>query len=330
MAFPTSDSGYFTITALSFSPRVIAVGESVSFSITIQNTSGKSVSSCYITLSGTYPSTNASNGTGYVSDVYLHGGPSFAMSSISWGSNVSKTFTGTFPFLPGYYAVDGSDYLFSVSAAKLHLSIVTNATFANGTNYENFGNLRGKDGEYLAILSKRDNPRLSFVVERTPNDESASVKTSIRLTSDVSASVFTGHGYTAKLYRSSAHSPATASDTVTTLNATIAQMLTGIADSTSAITTTFSNGSDWSFLLVVSNGYETRSATANIPRAFANVHMSGCRTGGVAFGKFSGATENNPLFECAYPIVLNGSAVYGSSSAMPANPVEGQLYFVVE
>ena len=37
MAFPTSDSGYFTITALSFSPSVIAVGESVSFSITIQN-----------------------------------------------------------------------------------------------------------------------------------------------------------------------------------------------------------------------------------------------------------------------------------------------------
>ena len=40
MAFPTSDSGYVTITALSSSPSVIAVGESVSFSITIQNTSG--------------------------------------------------------------------------------------------------------------------------------------------------------------------------------------------------------------------------------------------------------------------------------------------------
>ena len=63
-----------------------------------------------------------------------------------------------------------------------------------------------------------------------------------------------------------------------TLNATIAQMLTGIVDSTSAITTTFSNGSDWSFLLVVSNGYETRSAnqTGNcvecIPRK--RVHFS--------------------------------------------------------
>ena len=54
MAFPTSDSGYFTITALSFSPSVIAIGESVSFSITLKNTSGKSVTSCYITMSGTY------------------------------------------------------------------------------------------------------------------------------------------------------------------------------------------------------------------------------------------------------------------------------------
>ena len=65
---------------------------------------------------------------------YLHGGPSFAISSISWGSNVSKTFTGTFPFLPGYYAVNGSDYLFPVRACKLRLRIVTNATFANGSN----------------------------------------------------------------------------------------------------------------------------------------------------------------------------------------------------
>ena len=306
MAFPTSDSGYFTITALSFSPSVIAIGESVSFSITIKNTSGKSVSSCYITLSGTYPSTNSSSGSGYVSSIYLHGGPSFAMSSISWGNNVSKTFTGTFPFQPGFYAVDESNYLFPVSAAILHMSITTNATFANGTNYDNFANLRGTSGEYLAILSRRDNPRLSFAVERTPNDESVNIKTSIRLTSDVSSGVFTSHGYSAKLYRSSAHSPATTADTVTTLNATIAQMLTGITDSTSAITTTFSNGSDWSFLLVVSNGYETRSASASIPRAFANLHLSGCSTGGACFGGFSTSTENNPKLESYYPAYLYG------------------------
>ena len=326
MAFPTSDSGYFTITALSFSPSVIAVGESVSFSITIKNTSGKSVNSCYIRMAGTYPSTNASSGMGYVSsDVFLHGGPNSEMSSISWGNNVSKTFTGTFPFLPGHYAVDGSDYLFPVNAAKLYLNIVTNATFANGTNYENFGNLRGTDGEYLAILSKRDNPKLTFAVERTPNDESEKVKTSILLTSDVSPSVFTSHGYSANLYRSSDHHPATTADTVTSLDATIDQMLSGITDSTSAIATTLSNGSDWSFLLVVTNGYESNSATGSIPRAFANMHLSGCTTGGVAFGKFSASTENEPKFECMYPVYLYGGiAQIGSGAENPLFVVSGE------
>lgn len=114
------------------------------------------------------------------------------------------------------------------------------------------------------------------------------------------------HGYSAKLYRSAAHSPATSSDTVTTLNATIAQMLSGITDSTSAITTTFSNGSDWSFLLVVTNGYETRSASASIPRAFANLHLSGCSTGGACFGGFSKSAEGAPMLESYYPAYLYG------------------------
>ena len=52
--------------------------------------------------------------------------------------------------------------------------------------------------------------------------------------------------------------------------------------------------------------------------------------GGVAIGKFSAATQGNPLFECAFPIVLSGSKTYGPESSMPSNPVEGQLYFVVE
>ena len=321
MAYPTSDAGYFTITALSFSPSIIAIGESVSFSITIKNTSGKSVSSCYITMNGYYPSTNAPYGYGYTPELYLHGGPNWALSSISWGNNVSKTFTGTFTFQPAFYAVDESNYLLPVSDTKLHLDITTNVEFSTGgTNYDNFENLRGTNGEYLTILSKRDNPRLSFAVERTPNDEAEKVKTSIRLTSDVSSSVFTSHGYSAKLYRSSEHSPATTADTVTTLNATVAQMLTGITDSTSAITTTFFNGSDWSFLLVVTNGYETRSAIASIPRAFANLHLSGCSTGGACFGGFSKSTENNPKLESYYPVYLYGgiAKVGGGSGLLPS------------
>ena len=68
---------------------------------------------------------------------------------------------------------------------------------------------------------------------------------------------------------------------------------------------TFVNGSVYSFLLVVTDGIETASAMCVVDRAFDNLHLSGLSTGGVAIGKFSAATNGNPLFECAFPIVLS-------------------------
>lgn len=307
MALPTSDKGYFTVTDLSLTPSVAAIGETVQFSVTIQNSSGKKISSCYIRMTGSYPSTDAPSGVGQISsNVYLHGGPSFAMASISWANDSSKTFTGSFTWTKGFYALDDSNYVLSPSSANILLEIVTNADFSDGSNNDNIRNLCGSSGEYLHLLSKRDNPRVTMDMWRTPDDESSSVATTIKITSDVSSSVFQSRGYSAKLYYSSANNPPTTSDSTATLNVTIAQMLAGITGSTSAITTTFSNGSDWYILLVVSNGYESNSATCSIPRAFANLHLSGCTTGGIAFGKFSASTENVPKFECMYPAYLYG------------------------
>ena len=307
MALPTADKGYFKVTALSFIPSVAAMGETVQFSVTIQNSSGKKISSCYIRMTGSYPSTDAPSGVGQLSSsVYLHGGPSFAMTSISWANGSSKTFTGSFTWTKGFYALDDSSYVLSPSSANIFLEIVTGADFSDGSNYDNIRKLCGSSGEYLSILSKRDNPRVTLDMWRTPDDESSSVATTIKITSDVSSSVFQNRGYSAKLYYSSANNPPTTSDSTTTLNVTIAQMLSGVTASTSAVTKTFSNGNDWYFLLVVSNGYESNRATCSIPRAFANLHLSGCTTGGIAFGKFSASTENNPKFECMYPAYLYG------------------------
>lgn len=308
MATVTSDEGYFQITACTFTPRVVAVGETATFSITIKNISGKSVTGCYVRMYGSYPSPATTSGS--FPDVYLHGGPSFAMKSISWGNNVSQTFTGTYTFTKGFYAVDESNYVFPTgNSSKMFLTIVSNATFTNGTNYSNFSDIRA-NGENLCVLSKRDNPKLSMEMERTPNDESTTVKTSVKLSADVTSTVLTNHGYTFKLYRSSAHDPATTSDTQTTLNCTLAQMYTGVTNSTSAVTTTFSNQSEWYFTLVLTNGYETAVANTSIPRAFANVHLSGCASGGVAFGKFSAATEGSPIFECEYPAKFDAQAQF--------------------
>ena len=92
----------------------------------------------------------------------------------------------------------------------------------------------------------------------------------------------------------------------------------------------FNTANNYTITFTIGDAYDKAVFSVLIARSFANMHLSGVPTGGVAFGKFSSAQPDQPLFECAYPIVLIGSAVYGSSSAMPENPVEGQLYFVVE
>ena len=311
MAFPVSDKGYFQITALSFSPSIIAMGESTTVTVTLKNVSGKTVGSCYINMYGKYPAASAAQGMGSTASVYLHGGPSFAMTAINWSNNATKTFTGTVNF-SGSYPVDTDNYVLDLSKTRVFVQIVTNVTFASGGNYDNFTSLCGSSGEYLTVLQKRDNPRLNLEINRTPNDEAVAVATSVSLAADSDLTTLSAHGYTFTLYRTSAHNPATVSDTVTTLNCTLSQMYTGIVNSTSAITTTFSNGSDWYFLLRLTNGKETAYAHASIPRAFANVHMSGCTTGGVAFGKFSSATEGGPKFECEYPAYFSSGVFDGT------------------
>lgn len=51
---------------------------------------------------------------------------------------------------------------------------------------------------------------------------------------------------------------------------------------------------------------EAVAVTLFVGTVFTNVHLAGVATGGVAFGKFSAATEDNPLFECVYPAVFSG------------------------
>lgn len=78
---------------------------------------------------------------------------------------------------------------------------------------------------------------------------------------------------------------------------------------------------NWDFLLVFTDGYEPVEQRVNISRAFANVHMAGASTGGVAFGKFSSATEGKPLFECVYPAVFSGDVTVPVEGLLKAVPV---------
>lgn len=77
------------------------------------------------------------------------------------------------------------------------------------------------------------------------------------------------------------------------------QALTG--ESVAAVARTLDKNADWSLTLSFGDGYEAVSSTIVLPRAFANVHLSGASTGGVCFGSFSKATEGKPRFQCYYP-----------------------------
>ena len=306
MAFPTFDSGFFQVTALSFSPSVVAIGETATMSITIKNVSGKSITKCYVDQDGRYPSTNYQYGGSFPSQFLYGGGGSsgWDLKTISWGNNVSHTFTGTVSFKEGYYHLDTTNYVLDPTQTYIHIGVVTNATFSDGGNYDNL--YIRPDGSYLRILSQRDNPKLTLEIERTPNDEATAVKTTAKLTADVASSVLTAHGYTIKLTATNAHNPALPTDSAVAFNATVANLITGITNSTSAISASFSAATDWYFLLTVTNGYETTNAYGSIPRAFANIHLAGLTTGGVAFGKFSSSTQGNPKFECEFPALFNG------------------------
>ena len=66
----------------------------------------------------------------------------------------------------------------------------------------------------------------------------------------------------------------------------------------------FLNGTTYAGQLTIGTAYESATQAFTVARAFANMHLSGAATGGVAFGSFSSSTLNNPLFESRYPAIF--------------------------
>ena len=143
------------------------------------------------------------------------------------------------------------------------------------------------------LLDARYNPRISeFTVERT-SDESEQVKSTIRLS--------LAAGLTAAQQGRMAFSlKADAADIP--LNRTLAQLLTGVTDDAGAITAAFDKASAHRLTLSFGDAYESVTATLDVSRAFANLHLSGMRTGGACFGGFCLSTENDPKLETHYPL----------------------------
>lgn len=91
----------------------------------------------------------------------------------------------------------------------------------------------------------------------------------------------------------------------------------------------FSNGSDWNFLLVFTdyvNNFETVQARGKVSKAFANLHLSGKANGGACFGGFSSSTDVAPKLESYYPTYLhNALHVEGKTTLSGALEVAAEV-----
>lgn len=87
---------------------------------------------------------------------------------------------------------------------------------------------------------------------------------------------------------------------------------------------TFSNGTTFAGTLTIGTAYESATQAFTVARAFANMHLSGASTGGVAFGSFSSSTEGNPLFESRYPAMFYEGIIGVTNFTAAETPTGGK------
>ena len=164
------------------------------------------------------------------------------------------------------------------------------------------------DGDFVAGVTTRDrNSGLSidnFEVERcdsngTINDEgdhlSVSLKLSIQDNTWLSNMI-------CKLYYKEESGYWDEDNSVDLTNKINVLLSNGITRDSTIITSTLDMLSSMDYKLVFGEeAIETIQGFTNTPDSFANLHLSGASTGGVAIGKFSSATEGNPKFESQFP-----------------------------
>ena len=66
----------------------------------------------------------------------------------------------------------------------------------------------------------------------------------------------------------------------------------------------FSKEHNYKIVVEIGDNLEKAVLSYSVPAAYVNLHLSSAANGGVAIGKLSGSTDNNPEFECAYPALF--------------------------
>lgn len=314
MAILSSD-GSLELVDISFSSKKMVYGEETPFSITLKNVSKSAIKdfSAYITLC--FPANSDIYSNGITKQVVLYGTPkddgySFQCDSatISWNRNTTKTFTGTFKFVSYDFLTPNTSVreLVYNSVAYNGLTISFYGNYKSNTSYAisgKFMNLEKAGGIYF--LNSYYKPVISsFSVVRSTNgkedDEGVQVLANIKL-------ALADRTYYDRLslkfrYRKSESGDAyTEVDISQIIGSALDTELTTVIKDINDIAVILDKNTDWDLELWFGDSYESWANNGFLSRSFANVHLSGASTGGVCFGSFSKAKENEPLFQCYYP-----------------------------
>ncbi len=320
MALFTSANGKFEIVSLSFTPNRVTIGGSLStrsetqkttYSIGIKNCSGQKITKLAMSMGVGWINADGEEDGSSPQDVYGSISEEYR-ESISWANNANKVFTGTwnleydesYTSAPAFAAHALQPYYSTLYGSNRLLHILISA---NDSISDRFDDISGTNQTNLAVLDRFYSPSIiTFAAERVLNDEDPNIKTSVKLSLADGLTNVQKARMKWTVYGNGTSIPYNTS-------VTLAELLTGITNSTTFITQQFDKDSNHRLTLTFGDEYEmVTSPTIIVPRGFANVHLSGNADGGVCFGGFCDS-DNPGRFECYYPAYFYGGIAQGGA-----------------
>ena len=317
MAILTSKNGLYEIETLSFSPNAIVWGEKSTCTVSITNKTGKKLSGVFVHLMIYY---NAA-GDASTKD---HFGYTLIDIDGYWAVNTTKTLTISVPRYEANVMSGRAIPSFTSRAMPKAKRKIGNTTYTRGCELhvytsseaynDEFEDLYGSNHKYFAIIDKHYLPTISdtFAVNRK-NDESTECWTTLQVGYADGLTDVQKARMTCKAYYDG---------TEITLPDSITQgvLVAGITENYDFLSNQPVDIADDHIIKVVfGDQYEQAEDSRTVMRCFANLHLSGYRTGGVCVGGFCDDEKDSDgnhiaKFECYYPAYFyNGITVGGGS-----------------
>ena len=291
-----TDNNGITISDITANAAIWAPDEQAVISFKFKNGSGKKILNMRMDIILMVKDFTGGTSTDTITLAQLVG-DGYYMSAVNIANGKSKTYSTSFtiPAVAEQYFSENQN----VRAVPIYIRYT--ATDSDGA----YGSTFKIDA--LKVLNHRFSPQITAMQlirakDGAPDDEGENVLTTLKL--GVNSGGYDYKNYlTAKIYRAEGEqiTPADDPNPITISTANIDQLLSGVTDDQDLIPDTYSKAYDWDFLLVFGDEYESVTGRFNLGMAFANMHLSEKKKGGVCFGGFSTSTDTKPKLESYFP-----------------------------